>query len=81
MSSSLYWRPPNPEGTYLGYALKFALREYAGDSEVDVTLDANSVPFLRGVIAGTGQADLKQEAQEAINLIEKHGSIIVMERN
>lgn len=84
MSSNLYWRPTTPEGKHFGYSLKFALREHWGQPYIGewVTVDANLVPVLRGIIVGAGKdSDLAKEAQVLIDLIEKHGEIDIKELN
>ena len=84
MSSDLYWRPPNPEGAYLGYELKFILREQFGGGTLSewTQVDKADVSFLEGVIVGSGKhTTVGKGARELIELIEKHGSVEVREQS
>lgn len=84
MSSSLYWRPPNPEGEYLGYELKFALREVVGETYIGewIIVDKGLIPSLEGVAIGAGKdSDVAKQARALIKLIEKHGSVDIREIN
>lgn len=84
MSSSLYWRPPEPEGKSFGYDLKFTLREYFGGGMLSewTILGERDVPFLRGLIAGAGkEEEVAKEARFLIDKIEKYGHVEVRERS
>lgn len=80
MSSNLYWKPVprQPEGTELGTGLKFALREELGHP-VDAELDAGFIPWLRGLVAGSGDSDTATDAKALIKAIEQHGDVHVRE--
>ena len=83
MSSSLFWRPPEPEGKTLSDALKFALRDYfeGGGLHEWQTLGPRDVGFLRGLIAGSGvKSDLARDAAFLISQIERYGHVEVAER-
>lgn len=74
MSTSLYWRPTGGrQDLDHDYSLKEALREEYGTRTM--TLDADSIPFLRGLRA----AKIKGAAF-LIEQIDKHGSIEVWEQ-
>jgi hypothetical protein len=84
MSTSLYWRPaqPEPDGERLGYQLKWALArggyfDHDGSCSTDwFLMGERDLPFLRGV-AAAGNDEARQEAEQLIALIAQHGSVEV----
>jgi len=76
MSTSLLWRPVRGSKTVPNYgsALKNALREEYGDG--DKVLTMASVAFIRGLRAAEVDG-----AAALIELIEKHGEIVVWEES
>jgi hypothetical protein len=78
MSTSLYWRPaqPEPDGERLGYQLKWALARGGYFDHDGFLMGERDLPFLRGV-AAAGNDEARQEAEQLIALIAQHGSVEV----
>ena len=73
MSSNLYWKPTREYSGHLPDALKFALRKKY-DNPISEEFNGEDIDFLTGLhIGGIEGAD------KLIELIQKHGSIIVHE--
>lgn len=78
MSSTLCWRPPDPQGAVLETEddrFKLILRDKFGMGE-DISCGEVSIPWLQGMadagVSGPG---------EVIDLIRKHGSVILREES
>ena len=82
MSTSLYWRLQEDGRKSLGYQIKFYIAPEWWGHDGSLGSDEYLVTeidfaFLRGIIAGTNQPDVKKEAQKIIDLVDKHGPIFV----
>ena len=78
MSQSLYWLPKQPDrGKALGCGLKFALQSEYFDGASLATMTVLDIKFLRGIIAGASDAQVKKDAQHLIDAIDKHDTIEV----
>jgi hypothetical protein len=77
MSTNLYWNPViNDDNCITNIDLKHALRKCSAYCHVDITLDNEDLPYLRGLRdAGI------ESAQELIDAIEENGPIKVEERS
>lgn len=78
MTSSLYWRPtlPQPKGHYVETGIKWALQKHFDMTYLNVTVGRESIPYLQGLVDG-GMV----EAQELIDAIENHDSILLKEES
>ncbi len=77
MSSNLMWKPANNYQGEFSNEFKFALQNKYGGPVVHI-FDSYDIPYLEGMRdCGNGEASV--DAGELIELIEKHGQIIVKE--
>ena len=74
MSSTLYWKPVIDYKGYFSDLLKYALRKKY-TNPINRIFMASDIPFLEGLFLGG-----IEDANVLINLIHKHGSILVNER-
>lgn len=82
MSRNLYWRPPAPPppGNPLPYGLKALVARYVWDHDGSlhsdpVLADGELVPFLRGILAATGNPETSEGARELLDAIAAHGAV------
>lgn len=81
MGSSLSWEPP-PEETQRHYiGLKYEIGQYFEEDynggNGSWTADRDLIPFLKGLMAA-GSEDVRKDALQLIDAIEKYGKIILM---
>ena len=81
MSSTLCWQIVRTDAKHLSDALKYALREFRGESlgSDPITFDEGSVTILKAMAAGSSSKELKKDCETLIAAIEKHGEIELWE--
>lgn len=93
MSKTVYYRPlpVEPEGKYLGYAIKKILVECLGKTNSNwsqdgsletnwTTIGKSMIPFLEGVSVA-GSEELSRQAKKLIDEIKKHEKVQVRIRD